>query len=84
MRLATSKARMPTVLCFLLGPAGGAPEPPEDDLAEDIAERTLVSHDSRGAMGILEVSMMSVVEKQVLAAAAPPPPRGRGRKQGGS
>jgi hypothetical protein len=53
MRLATSKARMPTVLCFLLGPAGGAPEPPEDDLAEDIAERTLVSHDSRGAMGIL-------------------------------
>jgi hypothetical protein len=52
MRLATSKARMPTVLCFL-GPAGGAPEPPEDDLAEDIAKRTLVSHDSRGAMGIL-------------------------------
>jgi hypothetical protein len=55
MRLATSKARMPTVVCFVLGPAGGAPEPPEDDdLAEDMAERTLVSHDSRGAMCIFD------------------------------
>jgi hypothetical protein len=42
MRLATSKARMPTVLCFR--GLDGAPEPPE---AEDMAERTLVSHDSR-------------------------------------